>query len=99
MIAIAVTFLLFFLFASLAIVFNEAFAKGLATFYEVFHEPDAIAAIKLTLLVAGICVPANVLFGLAAAGLRCLDAEDAHRTTIAALKLLPPRRNTRFQVA
>ncbi len=31
------------------------------------------------------------LFGLAAAGLRCLDAEDAHRTTIAALKLLPPR--------
>lgn len=67
LIAIAVTFLLFFLFAPLAIVFNEAFAKGLATFYEVFHEPDAIAAIKLTLLVAGICVPANVLFGLAAA--------------------------------
>jgi len=31
------------------------------------------------------------LFGLAAAGLRCLDPEDAHRTTIAALKLLPPR--------
>lgn len=31
------------------------------------------------------------LFGLATAGLRCLDAEDAHRTTIAALKFLPPR--------
>jgi sulfate transport system permease protein len=67
LIAIAVIFLLLFLFAPLAIVFSEALAKGVATFGEVFHEPDAIAAIKLTLAVAAISVPANLLFGLAAA--------------------------------
>jgi sulfate transport system permease protein len=37
------------------------------TFREVFNEPDAIASIKLTLIVAGISVPANLLFGLSAA--------------------------------
>jgi sulfate transport system permease protein len=67
LIATAVIFLLLFLFAPLAIVFSEAFAKGLVTFREVFNEPDAIASIKLTLIVAGISVPANLLFGLSAA--------------------------------
>jgi len=67
LIAIAASFLLVFLFAPLAIVFSEAFAKGLSSFSEAFREPDAIAAIKLTLMVAAISVPANLLFGLAAA--------------------------------
>jgi sulfate transport system permease protein len=66
-IALSVIFLLLFLFAPLAVVFTEAFAKGYAAFVEVFHEPDAIAAIRLTLLVAAIVVPANLFFGLAAA--------------------------------
>lgn len=67
LIAVAVIFVSLFLFAPLAIVFSEALAKGFKTFSEVFHEADAIAAIKLTLIVAGISVPANLLFGLAAA--------------------------------
>jgi len=67
LIAVAVIFLLLFLFAPLAIVFSEAFTRGFSTFLEAFREPDAIAAIKLTLLVAAISVPANLLFGLAAA--------------------------------
>jgi sulfate transport system permease protein len=67
LIATAVVFLLIFLFAPLAVVFGEAFSKGYAAFAEVFTEPDAIAAIKLTLIVAAIVVPANLVFGLAAA--------------------------------
>ncbi|MGJ0507257.1 MAG: sulfate ABC transporter permease subunit CysW [Methylocystis sp.] len=67
LIATAVLFLLIFLFAPLAIVFAEATSKGYGAFMEVFSEPDAIAAIRLTLLVAAIVVPANLAFGLAAA--------------------------------
>ncbi|CAJ0853580.1 sulfate transport system permease protein [freshwater sediment metagenome] len=67
LIATALLFLLVFLFAPLAIVFAEATSKGYAAFMEVFSEPDAIAAIKLTLLVAAIVVPTNLVFGLAAA--------------------------------
>src|SRR5512137_270177 len=66
LIATALLFLLVFLFAPLAIVFAEATSKGYAAFMEVFSEPDAIAAIKLTLLVAAIVVPTNLVFGLAA---------------------------------
>jgi sulfate transport system permease protein len=51
----------------LGTVFGEALAKGLPRFLATFREPDALAAIRLTLLVAGICVPLNVVFGLAAA--------------------------------
>jgi sulfate transport system permease protein len=67
LISIAVAFLLIFLFAPLAVVFVEATSKGAAAFLDVFHEPDAQAAIRLTLLVAAISVPANLVFGLAAA--------------------------------
>jgi sulfate transport system permease protein len=67
LIAVALLFLLVFLFAPLAIVFAEATSKGYAAFMEVFSEPDAIAAIRLTLLVAAIVVPTNLVFGLAAA--------------------------------
>ncbi len=67
LIATTFVFLLIFLFAPLAVVFSEAMAKGLPTFLETFSEPDAIAAVKLTLIVAAIAVPANLVFGLAAA--------------------------------
>ncbi|BDV33647.1 MULTISPECIES: sulfate ABC transporter permease subunit CysW [Methylocystis] len=67
LIATTFLFLLIFLFAPLAVVFSEAMAKGLPTFLETFSEPDAIAAVKLTLIVAAIAVPANLVFGLAAA--------------------------------
>jgi sulfate transport system permease protein len=51
----------------LASVFVEAFRKGVSVFLAAFGDPDAIAAIKLTLEVAGVAVPLNALFGLAAA--------------------------------
>jgi sulfate transport system permease protein len=51
----------------LATVFYEACGKGLAGFREALTDPDAIAAIKLTLKVAAISVPLNAAFGLAAA--------------------------------
>ncbi len=66
-IGVTIVFLLLFLVAPLAVVFTEAISKGLAAFLEVFSEPDAVAAVKLTLFVAAIAVPANLVFGLMAA--------------------------------
>ena len=51
----------------IALIFVEALSKGLQTFLAAFSEPDALAAIRLTLLVAAITVPLNAAFGLAAA--------------------------------
>ena len=51
----------------LLIVFHEAFAKGLDTYLTAIREPDALSAIRLTLLVAAIAVPLNAVFGVAAA--------------------------------
>jgi len=62
---------LLFLFAPLAVVFVEASAKGFSAFRDTFHEADALAAIRLTLIVAAISVPANLIFGLAAAWAIC----------------------------
>ena len=67
LIATTVAFLFVFLFAPLAVVFVEAVGKGAGTFFETFRDPDAIAAIRLTLLIAAISVMANLVFGLAAA--------------------------------
>jgi sulfate/thiosulfate transport system permease protein len=50
-----------------ALVFVEAFSKGAAAFAATFAEPDAWAAIRLTLLTAAIAVPINAVFGVAAA--------------------------------
>ncbi len=66
LIAVAVIFLSLFLFAPLVVVFSEALSKGVGLFIETFREADARAAIRLTLLVAAIAVPANMLFGLSA---------------------------------
>ncbi len=53
----------------LAAVFAEAFAKGWPVFAAAVTDPDALAAVRLTLVAAAIVVPANTVFGLAAAWL------------------------------
>jgi sulfate transport system permease protein len=67
LIGTAIAFLALFLFAPLAAVFYEALKKGFDAYIAAIVEPDALAAIELTLLVAAIAVPANVVFGVAAA--------------------------------
>jgi sulfate transport system permease protein len=67
LIAISVVFLALFLLSPFVVVFVEAFSKGFGVFAESLADPDATEAIKLTLLVAAIAVPANLVFGLAAA--------------------------------
>src|SRR5437763_6356019 len=67
LIGLAVLFLGVFLFMPLAVVFASAFAKGVSVYFAALREPDALAAIRLTLLAAGIAVPLNVVFGVAAA--------------------------------
>jgi sulfate transport system permease protein len=64
---LAVAFLGLFLVLPLAIVFTEAFRKGTAAYLESFQDPDALAAIRLTLTVAAIAVPLNLVFGVVAA--------------------------------
>jgi sulfate transport system permease protein len=66
LIGIAVLFLALFLLLPLAAVFVEAFRAGLGAYFSAITEPDAVSAIKLTLIVAAIAVPANLIFGLAA---------------------------------
>src|SRR5262245_49779850 len=66
LIAITVSFLALFLFVPLAAVFYEALRKGLGAYWASISDPDALDAVKLTLLAAGISVPLNVVFGLAA---------------------------------
>jgi len=63
----ALGFLLSFLVLPLALVFVEALRGGLAAFVAAVSEADALAAVKLTLLVTAIVVPLNLVFGLAAA--------------------------------
>jgi len=66
LIGFALAFLTLFLLVPLAAVFTEAFRKGAQTYLASLREPDAVAAIKLTVLVAVIAVPANLIFGVAA---------------------------------
>jgi sulfate/thiosulfate transport system permease protein len=63
----ALAFLGVFLVLPLATVFAQALAKGLATYGRELVTPDALAAIRLTLLAAAIAVPLNLVFGVAAA--------------------------------
>jgi len=67
LIAIALGFLALFLFVPLAAVFAEALKKGWDTYLESIRDPDALSAIRLTLIAAGISVPLNLVFGVAAA--------------------------------
>jgi sulfate transport system permease protein len=67
LIAAAAAFLGLFLVVPLAAVFAEALRKGWQTYFAALADPDALDALRLTLSVAAIAVPANVVFGLAAA--------------------------------
>ena len=67
LIGVALVFLALVLLLPLALVFVQAFAKGLPAYWEAIREPDALSAAKLTLLIAAIAVPANLVFGVAAA--------------------------------
>jgi sulfate/thiosulfate transport system permease protein len=64
---LALGFFAIFLLLPLFAVFVEAFRKGWATYVAALVEPDAMSAIRLTLLTAAIAVPLNLVFGLAAA--------------------------------
>ena len=64
---VALAFLGLFLFVPLAAVFAEALKKGWQVYLAAIVDPDALAAIKLTLLAAAIAVPLNTVFGVAAA--------------------------------
>lgn len=67
LIALALGFMTLFLFVPLASVFVEAFKKGVGVYLAAISEPDALAAIRLTLLAAAISVPLNLVFGVSAA--------------------------------
>ncbi len=67
LIAIALVFIALFLVLPLAAVFAEALRKGLGAYWLALLEPDAWAAIRLTLLTAVVAVPLNLMFGVAAA--------------------------------
>lgn len=66
LISIAIAFLTAVLLLPLVVVFSEGLRKGWEVFLGAFIEPDTLAAVKLTLLVAAIAVPFNIVFGVAA---------------------------------
>src|SRR4051812_26044572 len=67
LIAGALGFLALFVFIPLVAVYSQALGKGLSSYIRGIADPDTLAAIKLTLLVAGVAVPLNLIFGIAAA--------------------------------
>jgi sulfate/thiosulfate transport system permease protein len=66
-IALALGFFVTFLLLPLLVVFGEALRKGWAAYWAAVTAPDAVSAMRLTLLAAAIAVPLNLLFGIAAA--------------------------------
>src|SRR4051812_7300745 len=67
LISIALAFCIVFLFLPLVNVFAQAFGQGWNAYFASLNSPDARAAIRLTLIVAAISVPLNVIFGICAA--------------------------------
>ncbi|PPE76011.1 sulfate ABC transporter permease subunit CysW [Solimonas fluminis] len=65
--AVALLFLCGFLLLPLVAVFVEALRNGVETYFEALKDPDALAAIELTLIAAAIAVPLNLVFGVSAA--------------------------------
>jgi sulfate/thiosulfate transport system permease protein len=63
----AVGFIGLFILLPLAVVFVEAFRKGFEAYFAAITDPEALNAIRLTLLTAAIAVPLNLVFGVAAA--------------------------------
>ncbi|MGB3808725.1 MAG: sulfate ABC transporter permease subunit CysW [Parvibaculum sp.] len=66
LIFLAIAYLAAFLLLPLLVVFVEALRHGISAYASALVEPDALAAVRLTLLVSAIAVPANIVFGLAA---------------------------------
>jgi sulfate/thiosulfate transport system permease protein len=66
LIATALLFIGVMIFLPLVVVFVEALQQGFAVYFDSIKEPDALAAIKLTLIAALIAVPLNLIFGIAA---------------------------------
>ena len=64
---VAIGFIAVILLLPLVLVFKEALANGVATFWNAMVEPDTLAAVKLSLLAAAIAVPLNTVFGISAA--------------------------------
>ncbi|GMU53176.1 MAG: sulfate ABC transporter permease subunit CysW [Candidatus Xenobia bacterium] len=67
LIALALGYMLLFLFLPLICVFLNAFGEGLSVYLKALREPDALAAMRLTLITALVAVPLNLVFGVAAA--------------------------------
>lgn len=67
LIGVALAFFALFLLLPLVVVFVEALTKGIAPYLAAIREPDAIAALKLSLCIVAIVVPVNALCGLCAA--------------------------------
>ncbi|HSY88465.1 MAG TPA: sulfate ABC transporter permease subunit CysW [Verrucomicrobiae bacterium] len=67
LLAVALVYLVLFLVLPLASVYAQALADGFGHFFAAILDPDALAAVRLTLVVAAIAVPLNLVFGLAAA--------------------------------
>ena len=67
LITLSLAFMTLFLFVPLVTVFYEALKKGWDVYIAAIVEPDALSAVKLTLIAAAISVPLNLVFGLAAA--------------------------------
>ena len=65
--AVAVGFIAILLLLPLALVFKEAFANGVSALWTAIKEPDTLASVRLSLIAAGIAVPLNMVFGIAAA--------------------------------
>ena len=66
LIVVTLSFLLLFLVLPMGVVFLEAFRNGLEAYANAVQEPDAVAALKLTLTAAAFAVPLNMLFGVCA---------------------------------
>lgn len=80
LIAVALLFLSLFLFVPLLAVFVEAFKKGVDVYLAAVTDPDAVSAIRLTLIAAAISLPLNLVFGLAAAW--CIAKFDFHGKSV-----------------
>ncbi len=67
LLSVALAFLGLFLVVPLAVVFSEALRHGFRAYFAAFQDRDALSAIRLTFIAAGIAVPCNLVFGVAAA--------------------------------
>jgi sulfate transport system permease protein len=77
-IALAVSFLTVFVVLPLVVVFASAFSKGISAYFTALAEPEALSAIKLTLLVAAVSVTLNLVFGAQGYWGTWLQARDIH---------------------